>query len=230
MTYEKVNGWTGEPFDVVIPARNEEKTIATIVNTFTTHPLIKSVIVSVDADTTDNTWDVVSNDTDATWICSGYHNRGKGQCVNAGLQHVTTRRVILCDADVTGLTHDHIGHLMHPTDGMILGVPDFPTPAELAATGHPLRWHRRLRYAWPLVTGQRSVPTAMAQAIDLHGYVMETQLNIVAEAHNVETITCQLRGLRSPFRLTPKRRQEMERDRAWAIQNGWLPSTTGGYR
>lgn len=211
--------------DVVIPARNEAATIGPIVALFATHPLISRVIVSVDADTDDPTMEYAI-DSGATDTITGTRNRGKGQCVTFGLWRVSTPRVIFCDADLRGLTHEHITHLTHPTEGMIIGVPDFPRPSELIATGQPRKWAARLHLAWPLVSGQRSVPTDLARSLNLHGYLMEAQLNQAVKGRNLPIDYCELHGLRSPFILSDTRMAEMDRDRQWAIDNHIFKDTS----
>lgn len=221
--FEVIPQWRGPCMDVVIPARNEQDTVGWVVQEFTRHPTIMNVIVSVDADTTDDTWEVADM-AGATRIITGTYHRGKGQCMMAGLQYVESERVIFCDADITGLTQGHINHLIHPTDGMILGVPDWPTPEEFEATGQPRKWRRRLTQSWGMVTGQRSMPTQFARSItDLHGYLAETQFNVRALESGMELIPCALKGLHAPFKLTDQRLAEMERDRQWGMAHGWLP-------
>lgn len=207
---------------VVIPARNEAANVGFVIGAFMSHPGIDRVIVGVDADTTDATWEVAHAMGAMCIMGSGI--TGKGQVMRNALTMVLSKRVIFCDADITGLTHDHINHLLHPIEGMVLGVPEFPTDDELNATGQPRKWARRLMLSWEMVTGQRSMPTDFALSInDLHGYMAETQFNVRAIENGMEIMSCFLPGLHSPFKLTDKRLAEMERDRQWGIENGWLP-------
>lgn len=209
--------------DVVIPARNEANTLGPIIETFVSHVGIGQVIVAVDVDTNDDTWDV-ADEAGASRIVTGTYCQGKGQAVMYGLSTVETDRFIMCDADITGLTHEHINHLIHPTAGMILGVPDWPTEAEFEATGQPRKWKKRLTLSWAMVTGQRAMPTEFARDIgELHGYLVDTQMNVRAIEAGMELIVRELHGLHSPFQLTDQRLAEMERDRQWGMANGWLP-------
>jgi glycosyltransferase involved in cell wall biosynthesis len=207
--------------DVIIPARNEADNIERVLIPFVNHPFVSQVIVSIDADTTDDT-DMIAERW-ASRIFTGTKNRGKGQCVANALYLVRTPRVIFCDADVTGLTPDHISCLMHPNGGMVVGVPDFPSEAELLLTGQPKKWRRRLEMSWHMVTGQRSVLTEVARSLPLHGYLMETQLNKAHMEGKMPIDYCRLNGLRSPFLLTDERLSEMERDRQWGFRHGVLP-------
>lgn len=209
--------------DVVIPARNEEKTIAWVVNALRCHPSIGRIIVVIDAETTDNTaseaWVYY-----ATNVCRHDHISGKGQLVKHGLTHVETSRVLFCDADITGLTHDHITTLVdvstwrHRDDTMIIGIPDFPKWDEV-----PPRFRDTLYWAWPWVSGERSMLTDIARSVNLHGYLMETQLNNANHAAGKKVRLERLHGLKSPVDLNERRLQEMDRDRQWGLKNGVLP-------
>lgn len=200
--------------DVVIPARNEQNTIGKIVDTFHSCPEIGAVVVSVDMDTTDNT----------RLAAFGYSNiktdiiinlpecRGKGQCVKRALDFVKSDNVIFCDADYTGLTTGHITQLIrgeiHDPE-MAIGVPDFPPPPVLP----------RIIRSWQWVSGFRIMPTALARSIDLHGYLMEVQINAAANIAKLPLRFERMYGLKSPLNLTNKRLVEMERDRLWGIAN-----------
>lgn len=199
--------------DVVIPARNEAPTIGAIVEEFCAHVNIGRVIVPVDADTTDDTHEVA---TAAGALSILPDATGKGQVAWRGLMLVDTERVIFCDADLRGLTQDHITHLAHPCDdAMILGVPDPPDVSRM-----PARAVDRLLWSWPWVTGQRSLPTALVRSIKppLHGYLMETQINRAVSVAGCAVLFERLRGLVSPFNLSASRLAAMERDRLWAIR------------
>lgn len=202
--------------DVVIPARNEATTIKHITFVFRHHPRINRVIVVVDADTTDATTFEASNY--ATHVTLG--PRGKGQCVKHGLQFVRTARVIFCDADLTGLTYNHVSQLTDTglRDSMVIGVPDFPDVTKI-----PPRFADTITWAWPWVSGQRRVPTDLAYSLDLHGYLMEVQLNKANHKAGNKVQLERLYGLHSPLALTSQRLDEMNRDHKWGVENGILP-------
>lgn len=208
-------------FDVVIPARNEELTIGKIVKTFKTHSEIGQVIVVIDDDTKDETSEVALSN--GAYIM--YGTRGKGQNVTIGLKHITTEYVILCDADISGLTSDHI-HALIQNDGRIpdqvIGVPDFPARdvVRSKAVQDKPEWLEGIIRSWPWVSGERVVKTELIVRIPLHGYLMETQIN----ARIPNTTFRRLEGVYSAFKMTERRLAEMERDRTWGKENGWLPS------
>jgi glycosyltransferase involved in cell wall biosynthesis len=198
--------------DVVIPARNEENTIGDIVRQFVEHPGIREVIVGIDADTTDNTAMAAAMAGAGIRV---YGARGKGQCVTGALMRVETPYVVFCDADVTGLTYDHISLLIA---GAILGertvtigVPDIPS-----------NYPDKRVWAWRWVSGQRCVPTSLVRILDLHGYLMETQINRASQHAEIPIRFEWLRGLKSKFQMSEVRIAEMERDAEWARQKGIL--------
>jgi glycosyltransferase involved in cell wall biosynthesis len=208
--------------DVIIPARNEEHTIRPIIRTFSESNRIGNIIVVVDADTTDHTA-FFARDTGAAVVMDG-HARGKGQCIKTGLYFVNTEQTVLCDADLTGLTGAHVEALTEDT-GHTVGVADFPMDDIL--TCKPVvespDWFQRIMMSWPVVSGERNVPTHILQGIDLHGYLTETQINTACSEAGIRMVVKPLPGLRSPFIMTPQRVEEMLRDRAWGIANGVLP-------
>jgi glycosyltransferase involved in cell wall biosynthesis len=199
--------------DVVIPARNEQDTIGPIVDTFISHPAIDKVIVVVDADTVDDTAVMAGSKRFPNgWVINNVA-RGKGQCVMAGLMDVRTDYVVFCDADVTGLTYDHVSLLVADAiiggDALTIGVPDVPNnyPTERI-------------WAWPWVSGQRCVPTKLVRPLELHGYLMEVQINAAARWAGLPVCMEWLRGLKSKYQITDVRIREMERDHKWGREKG----------
>lgn len=202
--------------DVVIPARNEARTIGDVMDTFLWHPDIGRVLVVVDPDTTDNTEEVAmrvmsfSSRRHGSMVLRG-HEPGKGQCAKVGLSQVRTERVIFCDADITGLTPTHVTLLSaitgHRQQTVLVPNTNDQLPVHAVAS-------------WQWVSGERSLPTVVARSVPLHGYLMEEQLNRACKAAGITTSFAYAMDLYSRFNMTPKRLEEMERDRQWGIENG----------
>jgi glycosyltransferase involved in cell wall biosynthesis len=198
--------------DVVIPARNEVATIGPVVVMLRAHPMTGKVIVVVDSDTRDATANLaymagaqVRQPTKREGV------RGKGQCVKYGLELVRSARVMFCDADLTGLDTTHISRMTKHQRGMVIGIPDLPSnfpPSRI--------------WAWPWCSGQRVIPTRLARSLDLHGYLMETQINAAAQRAKMPVHFTHLDGVTTPFSITAKRLEEMGRDREWGLENGIL--------
>jgi glycosyltransferase involved in cell wall biosynthesis len=202
--------------DVVIPARNASRTIGPIVEAFAEHPCIGRIIV-------------VCNPPDIPtalalkWLphtkhiyVLQEHSEGKGQAVMRGLDYVITPHVIFCDADLTGFTSSHVSAMIVDAvkgkDSMVVGVPDIPENLP----------ERRL-WSFPWVSGERCVPTRLVRPLQLHGYLMETQINSarIHAAFPVEFVP--LYGCKSPFHMTEGRIADMVRDLEWGKARGILP-------
>jgi hypothetical protein len=212
------------PTTVVIPARNEGKTIGAIVEQFSRHSATAGkVYVAMDADTDDNT-------AEQTWLHGGCpiftDVHGKGEVIYKALQiippEVRTGRLILCDGDYTGLTREHIDKMLYKhllsigvayESAMVIGVPDWP---EGDIPDH-------VTNAWPRVSGFRSMMWRMVPA-NAHGYLLETQLNNKAVQEKIPVHTVFLKGLKSPFQwpLTERRMQALAMDQRWGRENGIL--------
>jgi hypothetical protein len=201
---------------VIIPARNEEATIGEIVRKFTSHPeTIGRVYVGLDAHTTDET----AREVWANGGCAIHTDQhGKGEVVTATLGMVRqygdlSGRIILCDADYMGLTHDHIQRMTQPETGVTIGVPDWPD------TDIPIR----VINSWPLVSGFRALPWALIPE-DAHGYLLETQINLAAIKAKLAIRPVFMPGLKSPFQwpLSPRRMAALATDLAWGQEHGIL--------
>lgn len=202
---------------VIIPARNEARTIGKIVAAFNKHPETTGlVLVGIDLDTTDDTSRSVigAGGTPIPTIVAG-----KGQVVVQCL-HVLRKlssqishRIILCDGDYRGFQPEHVERILRPQHGMTIGVPDYPE------TDIP----PEVRKAWPHVSGFRCLPASLVPDT-AHGYLLETQLNLVAARIGVRVRHVSMPGLKSPFQwpLSETRQRELERDREWGKKNGIL--------
>jgi hypothetical protein len=205
--------------DVVIPVRNEERTIAGIVAAFAACHGIGSVIVAVDADTTDHTAFRVP-EAGGHVVLTG--QRGKGQVIRAALDWVESRQVILCDGDLGNFTSDHAGMLIG--EGHTVGVPDFPLEDIIhsPAVMNNKPWFNRIVSNWGLVSGQRNVPTWILRGLELHGYLTEVQIIGACVRAGLTTKVVHLNGVYSPFIMSEQRLKEMQRDREWGVSKGIL--------
>lgn len=203
-------------YDVIIPARNEDKTIGAIVREFKSHPDIREVFVIVDADTADNTADIALGQR-AVVV---YGVRGKGQNVKIGLQHVKTDNIILCDSDLRYLDLGHIEILVSTEHEFVIGVPDFPLTEIMISPKMTWQWFPRVFEAYKWVSGIRKVDRRVINRVDLHGYLNEVQINRAYERIGIQPEFRHLRGVYSPFRMTDKRMEEMLRDRKWGEEHG----------
>ena len=96
---------------VVIPAFNEERTVGAIVRAARECPWVSEVIVVSDG-STDQTPEVAARE--GAKVISLEHNLGKGGAMAAGLQLASAEIVVFLDADLVGLTAEHVALLMGP--------------------------------------------------------------------------------------------------------------------
>ncbi len=97
---------------VVIPAFNEKKRIGDVLDPLTKSSLITEIIV-VDDGSNDDTFKVVEKYKDIILIKLS-HNRGKGQAIKEGLGYCRGEIILLIDADLIGLTTQHIEYMLEP--------------------------------------------------------------------------------------------------------------------
>jgi glycosyltransferase involved in cell wall biosynthesis len=201
--------------DVVIPARNAHETIAAVVEPFTMHPAIGRIIVVANPPSVRTAVALKGLQYTRSIYLLQEHTEGKGQAVKRGLEFVITPHVIFCDADITGFTGDHISQMIVSAvvegDAMVVGVPDIPENLP----GHRL-------WSFPWVSGERCLPTRLVRPLNLHGYLMETQINLARNHANLPIEFVPLYGCKSPFNITPKRLEAMQKDLDWGKAKGIL--------
>lgn len=194
--------WDAPMIDVVIPVLNEEETIGPIVSTFGMCPVIRSVIV-VDNGSEDNTAMEAFRRGATVRTCS---TKGKGQAILKGMEAVTTRRVILCDGDLTGLRMWHVRLLCRAYTGMVIGVPDFTLNLPWAREG----------LVWNLMSGIRCLPSSVVRSVpDLHGYCTEVQLNAAVVRKGLRFRFEYLTGVKGTPRPLEERIRAFREDGEW---------------
>jgi glycosyltransferase involved in cell wall biosynthesis len=101
----------------IVPAYNEEKTIVNVLDALKQTSIVGQIIVVSDG-SEDDTVHAVSNcygyESDGVVIIELLQNRGKGGAVKAGLDRCTADIILVLDADLIGLTTDHIEALLEP--------------------------------------------------------------------------------------------------------------------
>ncbi|MFH1046765.1 MAG: glycosyltransferase family 2 protein [Patescibacteria group bacterium] len=100
------------PVAAIVPAYNEEKTVGTVVRTLVQAGVFEQVIV-VDDGSTDRTSDVAAQ-AGATRVVRSPRNSGKGRAMALGVQSTKLETLCFFDADLIGLTADHLRQLISP--------------------------------------------------------------------------------------------------------------------
>jgi len=97
---------------VIIPAYNEDKTIGTVLDAIREVPEVDEIIVVSDG-STDGTVQEAQRRSGVK-VIELDKNRGKGAAMKAGIDATTAEVVAFLDADLVGLTPDHLRQLIAP--------------------------------------------------------------------------------------------------------------------
>ena len=176
---------------VVIPALNEERTVASVVAVARSLPEVCRVVV-IDNGSRDSTAEVARNMGAIVLDCQ---ETGKAQAVRRGLIEANRSAVaaqatvLLLDADLHGLTAAHLQALLAPLRSdevdMVCGV----------LSNSTIRgW--LLRLPLPSLTGQRAIRFNRLQSVDLsncNGYELEAAINCAIGLHRTRRVA--LRGV-----------------------------------
>jgi len=95
----------------IIPAFNEERTIGDVVGAVWRSSLVDDVIVVSDG-SRDST--VMAAERHGARVIDLRENLGKGGAIAAGLESTGARVILLLDADLVGLTQQHVEDLLRP--------------------------------------------------------------------------------------------------------------------
>lgn len=162
----------------IIPAYNEEKTIGDVLAVLKEVSLVKKIIVVSDG-STDRTVQVArSYDVEVVEL---QENRGKGGALKAGLDNVKADVVLFLDADLLGLTTEHVYHLLLPvTSGeadMTIGIFEKGRIATDLA-----------QKMAPHLSGQRALKFSLLEQIsdlDVARFGVEVAINRFMESSNI---------------------------------------------
>lgn len=155
---------------VLIPAYNEGNTIESIINTLKNIEFIKEVLVVNDG-STDNTAELAVNA--GARVINLPENLGKGAALQRGLKEISSRIIIMLDADLIGLNKVHIINLLEPVSrgeaDMTVGV-----------FNHGRGITDLAQFFSPNLSGQRAVKTEMIsdiKGLTEVGYGVEIAIN-----------------------------------------------------
>jgi polyisoprenyl-phosphate glycosyltransferase len=170
---------------VVIPACDEAASIGDVVAACVGAVGVGAVIVVVNG--TDNGTATAATNAGAGLVL-WQPAADKGAAMAAGLAEVHTERVLFCDADLIGLTPEHVEAMVTvpPFGGQLCGLTD------TVAAG--------LTKYLPPITGQRRLPTAVARRIPLggSGYRAELHIDAAIGRLGLPHRTVILRGVTNP--------------------------------
>lgn len=169
----------------IIPAYNEEKTIAGVVQVLLASPSIQQVIVVSDG-STDNTAAVAEQL--GAQVVSLADNLGKGGAMLAGVKHTDAEYVMFIDADLIGLKGYHIDSMLSPIKS-----------GEVEATLGVFKKGRGAtdlaQIIAPRLSGQRVIKTSLLELVkgmDVARFGVELALNRLVEEQKVKWVTVEL--------------------------------------
>ncbi|MGI6357512.1 MAG: glycosyltransferase family 2 protein [Bacillota bacterium] len=162
----------------IIPAYNEEKTIARVVTAAQNSKYIDQVVVVNDG-SEDHTSQMAES-AGAVVLEMGC-NRGKGAAIQAGLQRTDSEVILFLDADLIGLTSAHIDTLLAPVISgqvdMTLGVFDHGRAATDLA-----------QKITPFLSGQRAIKRSILRqlpSLDELGFGVEVALTRFVKSNGI---------------------------------------------
>ena len=180
----------------IIPAYNEERTIAKLVSTLKTSGLFSEIFVVNDG-STDHTAFLARRA--GAIVISLPTNIGKGGALSVGARASQMPILLFLDADISGLTKNHLQNLINP----ILN-----NEAEMTVGLIPKwRWVNELNESIPLLSGQRAMKREIFEQVPEElrkGYQIEEALNYYCEINDQRVKTVSLDGIEHLQKI-PKR-------------------------
>ena len=172
----------------IVAAYNEELTIGPIIETLVSSKLFRDVIVISDG-STDRT-DAVSRKAGASLVHQFPWKHGKGAAMMHGVAHTDAPILFFLDADLKGLTVEHLKRILEPVKAgklaMCVGIRDRGYIAMKIAT------------LLPLIGGERALQRKVFEDIPdryMQGFMVEGALNYYCRAHRLRYGTVELPGL-----------------------------------
>ena len=173
----------------IIPAYNEEKTIGNVLIALQESAVVDRIIVVSDG-SDDLTVNVVMQFENVE-VIELLENRGKGGAVKVGLEHCEADIILILDADLLGLTNQHIEDLLKPVlegkASMSVGIFEKGRVATDIA-----------QKMAPFLSGQRALKRDLLENIsdlDLSRFGIEVALHQYAEENKIAVEAVQLPDL-----------------------------------
>ncbi|MDD2326604.1 MAG: glycosyltransferase family 2 protein [Alphaproteobacteria bacterium] len=172
----------------IVAAYNEEPTIGPIIETLAKSQLFRDVVVISDG-STDRTAER-AREAGASLVHQLPWKHGKGAAMLHGLAHTDADIIFFLDADLKGLTREHLERILKPVlEGkmaMCVGIRDRGT------LGTKLAKHL------PLIGGERALTRRVVEDLPdryVQGFMVESAMNYYCRMHKLPYGTVELPGL-----------------------------------
>jgi len=172
----------------IIPAYNEERSIRHTIHVLQHVNELDEIIVVNDG-SVDRTAEIVAEEMGVVLV-NLVENRGKGGAIRAGLDRTRADVILLLDADLIGLSRQHVTDLLAPVlDGRAqttMGV--FTSGRAMTDLAQKLA---------PKLSGQRAILRSIISKIDIADarYGVEVAINLYLEDHNIPIYEVELPNL-----------------------------------
>lgn len=160
--------------DAIVPAHNESATIGSVVDALLGSGVLARVQVVDDGSSDDTALIAAQHGARVVRLA---RNLGKGGAMRVGWLQSRADAILFCDADLIGLTGQHIRSIVDPIvqgrADMAVGLRDYPGWNELQA-------------GLPPITGERVVRSEFLRLIPdrfWDGFKIEAAMNAVVENH-----------------------------------------------
>lgn len=173
----------------IIPAYNEEKNIARVIQVLQQSPLLSEIIVVNDG-SHDGTASVAASH--GVLVITLEKNQGKAHAMAAGAQSTSADILFFVDADLIGLTPDHVATVITPVTngdaGMTVGLRD----------RGPWMWWL-LEHALPVIGGERAILRTHFLTIAAYRaakrFGIETVMNAYCARNHIPVILVRMQGV-----------------------------------
>lgn len=175
-------------FAAVIPAYNEEKTVAEVIKVLVASPLVDQVVVVSDG-SRDNTAGVAAKM--GALVVNLPENRGKGGAMLAGIKQTDADYILFLDADLIGLKPSHIESMLEP-------VLSLRSEATLGVFKKGRVTTDLAQKFAPFLSGQRVIKTSLLRQVedmDFSRFGVELALTRFVEEHDINCETVVLPDL-----------------------------------
>ncbi len=173
----------------IIPAFNEEKTIGSVITALKKSPDVDRIIIVSDG-SEDKTVSAALRYEDVE-VIELLDNRGKGGAVKAGLDRCSSEIILILDADLIGLSAEHIQVLVEP-------VKDGEAPMSIGIFEKGRMATDIAQKMAPFLSGQRALRRELLEEIsdlDISRFGIEVALHQYIEENEIEAAVVQLPDL-----------------------------------